>query len=93
MKLSLDEVKKISRLSGLELTPAEVSRFRTELSEVIDYSAHKLAQVKKRASVTPVASETLGQADEARPSLSQGDALANAPREDSGFIVVPKVLD
>lgn len=36
-KLSRDDVLKLARLSRLKLTEDEIERFRTELSEILDY--------------------------------------------------------
>lgn len=93
MKLSPQEVNRIAHLSRIELTPSEAGHFRTELSEIIDYNAKKLAQVKRRVTVIQAPSASLGQTDQARPSLPSEDALSNAPQVDNGLFVVPKVLD
>lgn len=37
MQLTTEEVKKLSQLCRIELTDAEVEKFRTELASVLDY--------------------------------------------------------
>jgi len=93
MSLSPEEVKKVAALARFALKEAEVTAFRSELSEVIDYNAKKLAGVRKTTTPDQAVSPDLGQADDPRPSLSAGEALANAPAEKNGFFVVPKVLE
>lgn len=93
MKLNLAEVKQIAYLARILLTAAEAKKFRTELSEIIDYNARELAGSKRGSRLKRLKTNTLGQADKPRPSLEQTDALSNAPVEKKGFFVVPKVLD
>jgi aspartyl/glutamyl-tRNA(Asn/Gln) amidotransferase C subunit len=93
MKLSLAEVKQIAYLARLLLMTMEGEKFRTELSEIIDYNARQLARSKKGSKLERFKTNTLGQSDKPRPSLPQADALSNAPVEKKGFFVVPKVLD
>lgn len=93
MKLSADQVKKIAHLARIDLSLTEVSKFQEELSEVIDYNASKLSQIKKTPERTLPASQRFGQEDEPRPSLPSEEALANAPQSENGLFVVPKVLE
>lgn len=91
LKLSRDEVLKVAHLARLKLAEDKVSLFQEQLSEVIDFNAKKLAQIKKKVVVAKEVAPTLGQEDEPRPSLSASDALANAPKAERDFFVVPKV--
>lgn len=93
MMLSLEEVKKIARLARIDLSSQEAVKFRTELSEIIDYNAKKLSKVRKSSDHRRAVSEELGQADRPRPSLSPEDALANAPSQKENLFSVPRVLE
>jgi aspartyl-tRNA(Asn)/glutamyl-tRNA(Gln) amidotransferase subunit C len=93
MKLSLEDVKRVARLARIDLSVAESIRFKNELSEIIDFNAKKLAQIKRRVPIIQTLSDSLGQSDQPRPSLSVEDVLANAPEQEDSFFVVPKVLD
>lgn len=93
MKLSPDEVKKVAGLARIGLTPAEVTKYRAQLSEVVDYNAAELAKIKRSIEPELAPSTELGQEDQPRPSLAAQDALANAPDSRDGFFIVPKVLD
>lgn len=92
MSISAEEVKKVSDLARIKLAPSEVTKFQKELSEIILYNARKLAEVKKKTSISLPAGESLGEEDLPRPSLPQDLALANAPETKNGFIAVPKLL-
>lgn len=93
VKLSRDEVFKVANLARLTLATNKVNLFQEQLSEVIDFNAGKLSQIKKKVTVDRKSSPDLGQTDDPRPSLDSTDALANAPEAERDFFVVPKVLD
>lgn len=92
MSISAEEVKKVAGLARIRLSPRDVTKYRTDLSAIIDYNATQLALVKKNFRSTIIASSSLGQEDQVRPSLSQELAISNAPEEKNGFFVVPKLL-
>jgi aspartyl-tRNA(Asn)/glutamyl-tRNA(Gln) amidotransferase subunit C len=87
-------VAHVARLSRLELSPEEQERFREQLAEILAYvrrlDALDLAGVPPTAHVLPMANVLRD--DEVRPSLTQAEALANAPAVDQGYFVVPPVI-
>lgn len=92
MRLTSDEVKSIASLARIDLKDSEIAKFQTELSEIIDYNATKLSDIAKTPTIEFTQEVGLGQSDVARPSLTPEEALANAPKSERGFFVVPKVL-
>jgi aspartyl-tRNA(Asn)/glutamyl-tRNA(Gln) amidotransferase subunit C len=92
MDLSTEKIKEIALLARVILTAEESKKYQSEVSEVIDYNAE---QLKKIAPILPKVAkiDQLGQDDTARPSLPQDLALSNAPSQENGFFVVPKVLE
>lgn len=92
MSISAEEVKKVASLARINLSPPEVAKFQTELSAITNYNATQLALIKKKSSPSRSVSPGFGQEDRARPSLSQDLALGNAPEEENGLFVVPKLL-
>jgi aspartyl-tRNA(Asn)/glutamyl-tRNA(Gln) amidotransferase subunit C len=93
MKINREEIRKIAHLARIELTDSEENKFQREISEVIEFSASQIKKVRVSAQVIQLASESLGQEDRPRPSLTRKEALSNAPKVQDGWIVVPKVLD
>lgn len=87
-------VAHVARLSRLELTPEEQATFRDQLGEILAYvrrlEALDLTGVPATAHVRPMANVLRD--DEVRPSLTQEDALANAPAVEQGYFVVPPVI-
>jgi len=95
MALSHEQVEHIADLAKLGLTEEEIERFREQLSAILDYAAmlNRLdtAAIPPTASVLPL--RNVMRMDEARPALSQADALANAPSAEAGYFQVKAVLE
>lgn len=95
MALTREQVEHIADLAKLGLTEAEIERFREQLSAILEYAAmlNRLdtASIPPTASVLPL--RNVMRMDETRPSLSQADALQNAPSTDGGYFQVKAVLE
>jgi aspartyl-tRNA(Asn)/glutamyl-tRNA(Gln) amidotransferase subunit C len=87
-------VAHVARLSRLELSPEERAKFREQLGEILAYvrrlEALDLTGVAPTAHVRPMANVLRD--DDVRPSLTQEEALANAPAVEQGYFVVPPVI-
>jgi aspartyl-tRNA(Asn)/glutamyl-tRNA(Gln) amidotransferase subunit C len=95
MALSTHEVRKVALLARLKLTDAELEKFTTQLNQIVGY-VEQLQQlntddVEPLAHPLPV--KNVFRADEVLPSLPADKALANAPKHDAEFYLVPPVLD
>ena len=88
-------VAHVARLSRLQLTADERQQFRHQLAEIVGYvqrlNTLDLEGVPAMAHVEPIANVLRD--DEVRPSLTQAEALANAPSVKEGYIVVPPVIE
>lgn len=91
MKVTPEEIKTIASLARISLTPSQVAKFQTEVTAVINYNVARLSGASVKLELP--ATTTLGQPDEPQPSLPTDLALANAPEQERGFVVVPKVLE
>ena len=95
MSLTRAQVDYIAELAKLDLDEAERVRFTEQLSAVLDYAAElqavPTADIPPTASVLPIVSPL--RADVAQPSLSNEDALRNAPDALEGQFRVDAVLD
>ena len=95
MPLNLEEVQHIAELAKLELTAEEQTRFREQLSAVLDYAAALKAvdtsAISPTATVLPLRSVL--REDVVRPSLPREALLANAAEQEAGCFKVPAVLD
>jgi aspartyl-tRNA(Asn)/glutamyl-tRNA(Gln) amidotransferase subunit C len=95
MPLSTEEVQHIARLARLELSEAQQSTYREQLSAILDYIA-KLGELDT-ADVPPTAGGSLTgiplRADEPRPGLSIEDLLRNAPQAEDDQFKIPPVFE
>jgi len=85
----------VVRLARIELTLEEQRRISPQLAEVLRY-VDKLKElnvegVEPTAHAVPL--ENVLREDELRASLSQEEALSNAPKTANGLFVVPKIVE
>ena len=89
------DVQYVARLARIALTPAEEEKFGAQLSQVLGY-IEKLQQldvsgIEPTAHAVPLANVV--RADEVRPSLTNEEALRNAPAKANGLFLVPKIVE
>jgi len=89
------DIEHVAKLVNLKLTTDEQEKFEHQLGEVISY-IKKLSQVNTDK-IEPISQitelENVTREDVAAPSLSQEDALINAPRKHNGFFEVDAVFE
>ena len=94
-KIDQIQVRKVAKLSRLELTEAEVEEFTGQLSAILGYvekmNELNTSEVEPLAHSLPI-SNVLRE-DSPKESLGTEKALANAPQRDEEFFKVPKILD
>ena len=92
MEMDLSRAVKLARI---ELTPEEKQRLAPQLGEVLQYveklNGLDVSGVEPTAHATPLSN--VMREDEPRESLSQEDALRNAPKTANGLFVVPKIVE
>lgn len=95
MSLSRDEVLHVAQLARIGLTNADVERFQSQLSHILD-QFETLRRIDTDG-VPPTAFalplENVMRHDAARPSLGTETVLANAPRREGDFFRVRRVLE
>jgi aspartyl-tRNA(Asn)/glutamyl-tRNA(Gln) amidotransferase subunit C len=89
------DVKYVAHLARLSLSPEEERRIGEQLGAILGY-IEKLKEVDVTG-VEPTAHAfplvNVVRADEVRPSLSNEEALRNAPAQANGLFVVPKIVE
>lgn len=88
-------IQYVARLARLSLTPEEESTLSAQLGHILDYIA-KLKEVpvdgvEATSHAVPLVNVT--RPDESRESLSNAEALRNAPASANGLFVVPKIVE
>jgi aspartyl-tRNA(Asn)/glutamyl-tRNA(Gln) amidotransferase subunit C len=89
------DVKYIAHLARLSLTPEEEQKIGAQLGSILEY-IEKLKEVdvstvEPTAHAFPLVNVT--RPDEIRPSLSNEEALLNAPARANGLFLVPKIVE
>jgi aspartyl-tRNA(Asn)/glutamyl-tRNA(Gln) amidotransferase subunit C len=95
MPLSRDEVRHVAMLARLGLEPGDEAYYAEQLSGILEH-IDRLQQldtedIPPTAQVVEIGSRL--REDEPRPSLSQADALANAPAAVNGMFRVPSIQE
>lgn len=95
-KISKKQVKHVAKLARLGLTKKEIEKFQKQLSAILEYM--DLLNEVNTEGIEPT-SQTTGLENVFRPdkakrdnSLTQKEALANAPDKKDGYINVKKIL-
>ena len=94
-RIDKTEVKKVAKLSRLDLTDAEVQEFTGQLSAILEYvekmNELDTSDVEPLAHCLPISN--VFRADCVKESLGTEKTLANSPQRDGEFFKVPKILD
>lgn len=89
------DVAYVAELARLKLSADETALFQSQLAQVLAHAARlqelDLDGVEPAAHAVPA--KNVLRADEARPSLTQEEALRDAPRAANDLFIVPKVLE
>ena len=93
-ELSEERVKHLAWLARLELSQEEVARFTGQLAKVLDY--FKVLDEAEVEGVEPALNvldlTNVMRDDEPGPTLSQEEALANAPAREDGYVEAPAMV-
>lgn len=94
-KIDHAQVRKVAKLSRLDLTEAEIAEFASQLSAILDYMEKinelDTENVQPLAHCLPISN--VFREDSVKESLGTEKTLANAPKRDGEFFKVPKILD
>jgi len=95
MNITRQQVEHVARLARLALSREEEEKMVSQLSKILEHVG-KLNEVdtsgvEPTSHVLPLSN--VFREDCARPSLSQENALKNAPEAEGGFFRVPKIID
>jgi len=95
MALSPDEVRKVAKLSRLDLSDADLAKMGDQLNRILEY-VDALQEVNTDG-VEPLAHplplQNVFRDDVPKPSLAPAEALANAPSRQGDYFGVPAVFD
>ncbi len=94
-KIDEAQVRRVALLSRLELSDKEVAQFSTQLSNIVEYieklNELDMDNVEPLAHCLPI--HNVLREDIPRPSLTNDQAMVNAPQRHDEYFKVPKILD
>jgi len=94
MKITHEEVRYVADLARLDLDESAVEKFAGQIDEILAY-IDKLNEVDTEG-VDPTSHAIFltnaFREDEPAPHLQRDRALANAPEQEDGCFVVPKII-
>ncbi len=98
MKITEQEVRRVAELAQLALTDDEIVRMTHDMSAVLVHidklNELDTTNVEPMTQVLYEAEETATlRADVEKPSLSNSEAVANAPVTSGGYYKVPRVIE
>ena len=95
MRLTREQVLHIASLCRISMTEQDLDRAADQLGQILD-QFEVLKQVNTDG-VPPTAQsvplESIFRADAPRPSLTQEETLANAPKQEGDFVKIRVVLE
>ncbi len=94
-RLTRDDVAKVALLGRLKLSAQELEQMTTQLGRVLEYVdiLNEVDTTAVEPLAHPIELANVFRDDVERDCLSREEALANAPKTDGRFFVVPAVLD
>ncbi len=94
MKISKEQVEHVAMLARLELTEEEKQTYTEQLNSILEYAAilDKLDTQDVPPTAHPLPLHNVFRDDVVKPSISQEEALTNAPDAEDGFFKVPKIV-
>ena len=83
MALTREEVLHVAKLARVGVTDADVAKFQTQLSQILEHfeTLNEINTTDVPPTTQSLPIENVMAKDEPRPSLSQEDVLKNAPPE------------
>jgi aspartyl-tRNA(Asn)/glutamyl-tRNA(Gln) amidotransferase subunit C len=89
------DVKYVAHLARLALSPAEEEKLGAQLKNILGYIEKlkelDVSQIEPTAHAVPLVN--VFRPDVTCPSLSNEDALRNAPAKANGLFIVPKIVE
>lgn len=94
MKITKGEVSKIASLARLEVDEERLELFSEQFNDILDYmdKLEELDTSNSEPLYSPVEHFESFREDKVSSEYNPEEVLQNAPREESGFFVVPKVF-
>lgn len=95
-KLTTDDIVKTARLANLPLSDSEISTYKDQLSEIVEFVSQleevDTAQIEPTSQTTGLTNVFREDEIDVTRVLSQEEALSNTDKTHNGYFVVPMLL-
>ena len=89
------DIKYVANLARIKLTSDQEDRLGSQLGDILGYVKKleelDVSNVEPMAHAVPL--HNVMRADQVQPSITNEEALANAPKKATGLFVVPKIVE
>ena len=89
------DIKYVANLARIKLTSDQEDRLGSQLGDILGYVKKleelDVSNVEPMAHAVPL--HNVMRADQVQPSITNEEALANAPKKSNGLFVVPKIVE
>lgn len=94
MAVTKKEIEKIAELARIKFSDEELESFTPQMNEILSYmdKLNELDTENVKPLSHPVEQTNVFRDDIVKPSISNQDALKNAPAKDDNHFRVPKVI-
>lgn len=95
MNIDRELVEKIAHLARLEFNDQQKEKIEQDLNNILSFmeSLNELDTSNVEPLIYMTEEKNVLRRDESRQEISHEDALKNAPKKDSDYFRVPKVID
>jgi aspartyl-tRNA(Asn)/glutamyl-tRNA(Gln) amidotransferase subunit C len=95
MKIEKDKIEYVANLARISLSPEEKALFSQQLNDILAY-VEKVSEIDTSGIEPTNHAIDMGNVfrdDKQKQSLSNAEALSNAPDKKDGFFRVPKIIE
>ena len=89
------DIKYVANLARIKLTSDQEDRLGSQLGDILGYVKKleelDVSNVEPMSHAVPL--HNVMRADQVQPSITNEEALANAPKKANGLFVVPKIVE
>lgn len=95
MKISVQDVMHVAKLSRLQVAEQDVEKFTTQFNDILSYAEviNQLDTSEIKPTAHAIELHNILREDIVKESFTNQQALANAPATENGCYLVPKVVD
>jgi len=94
MKITKDEVMHVAKLARLDMDEGSIDKFASQIGTILEYveTLNRVSTTGVMPTSHAISLTNAFRDDEEKENLDRDKALANAPQQEDGNFVVPKII-